>query len=154
MHDLLTFLCPTQPALIPLPRRLGAGTPARAPVISASGPEPLLCAELDLPVELVAGVLAMDEVAEAAAHAALAAVEAAAGFAEVRHRRQLAVDGPRRVPARVQRVAGFLRRVLVLEARVDVANEICPRGVVLVYMLAVGFNLSEGRGRGAVKEKG
>jgi len=41
----------------------------------------------------------MDKVAEAAAHAALAAVEPAAGLAEVGHGRELAVDGARGVPA-------------------------------------------------------
>jgi hypothetical protein len=67
----------------------------------------------------------MDEVAEAAAHAALAAVEAAAGFSEIGHGGQLAVDGAAGVPARVEGVAGFLRVFFVLEAHVDVADEIC-----------------------------
>lgn len=70
----------------------------------------------------------MDEVAEACAHAALARVEAAARLAEVRHGAQLAVDRARGVPARVQGVARFLRRVFVLEARVDVADEVCVGG--------------------------
>ena len=64
----------------------------------------------------------MDEVAEAAAHAALAAVEPAARLPEVGDGRQLAVDGPRGVPAAVEGVAGLLGRVLVFEARVDVAD--------------------------------
>ena len=67
----------------------------------------------------------MDEVAEAAAHTALAAVQSTARFPEIGHGGQLAVDGTAGVPARVQRVAGFLRVFLVLEAHVDVANEIC-----------------------------
>ena len=69
----------------------------------------------------------MDEVAEAAADAALAAVEPAAGFAEVGHGRELAVDGAGGVPAAVEGVAGFLGRVFVFEARVDVADEVCWR---------------------------
>ena len=67
----------------------------------------------------------MDEVAEAAADAALAAVEPAAGFAEVGHGRELAVDGAGGVPAAVEGVAGLLGRVFVFEARVDVADEVC-----------------------------
>lgn len=67
----------------------------------------------------------MDEIAEAAAHAAFAAVEAAARFTEIRHGRELAVDGAGGVPARVEGVAGLLGRVFVFEARVDVADEVC-----------------------------
>ncbi len=67
----------------------------------------------------------MDEIAEAAAHAAFAAVEAAARFAEIRHGGELAVDGAGGVPARVEGVAGLLGRVFVFEARVDVADEVC-----------------------------
>jgi len=51
----------------------------------------------------------MYEVAEAAADAALAAVQPAARLAEVGDGRELAVDGARGVPARVQGVAGLLR---------------------------------------------
>lgn len=76
----------------------------------------------------------MDEVAEAAADAALAAVEAAAGLAEVGDGAQLAVDGPSGVPARVELVAGALGRVLVLEARVDVAHQVVV-GVVADHEL-------------------
>lgn len=66
----------------------------------------------------------MDEVAEAAAHTALAAVEATARLTEVRDGAQLAVDGARGVPAAVEVVAGLLRRLLVLEAGVDVADQV------------------------------
>lgn len=66
----------------------------------------------------------MDEIAEAGAHAPLARVEPAARLAKVRHGAQLAVDGARGVPARVEGVAGLLRGVFVLESRVDVADEI------------------------------
>lgn len=110
---------------IPLPRRLRARTPRRAALVPAARLQPLLHAELELAVQLRRRLLAVDEVAEAAAHAALARVEAAARLAEIRHGRQLAVDGARGVPARVERVARLLRRVLVLEARVDVADEVC-----------------------------
>ena len=64
----------------------------------------------------------MYEIAEAAPDAALAAVEPAAGFAEVGDGRELAVDGAGGVPAAVEGVAGLLGRILVLEARVDVAD--------------------------------
>lgn len=66
----------------------------------------------------------MDEVAEAAPLAALGAVEAAAGLAEVRHGAELAVDGPGRVPPRVQVLAGFGSAVLILEACVDIADKV------------------------------
>ena len=66
----------------------------------------------------------MDEVAEPAPHAPFPAVEPAARFPEIGHGGQLAVDGPRGVPAAVERVAGLLRRIFVLEARVHVADEI------------------------------
>lgn len=66
----------------------------------------------------------MYEVAEAAADAALARVEAAAGLAEVGDGAELAVDGAAGVPAGVELVAGGLGRVLVLEAGVDVADEV------------------------------
>ncbi len=67
----------------------------------------------------------MDEIAEAAPHAPFPAVEPAAGLAEIGHGGELAVDGAGGVPARVERVAGLLRGILVFEARVDVADEIC-----------------------------
>lgn len=67
----------------------------------------------------------MNKVAEAAADAALARVEAAAGLAEVGDGAELAVDGAAGVPAGVELVAGLLRGFLVFEARVDVADEVC-----------------------------
>lgn len=67
----------------------------------------------------------MDEVAEAAADAAFAAIEATARFSEIGHGGELAVDGAAGVPARVEGVARFLRVFFVLEAHVDVADEIC-----------------------------
>lgn len=105
---------------LPLDRR--RGTPTHAPLISATLLEPLPRAHIHIPVQLGAGLLAMDEIAEAAADAALAGVEAAARLAEVGDGGQLAVDGAACVPARVERVAGFLRVFFVLEAHVDVAD--------------------------------
>jgi len=67
----------------------------------------------------------MDKVAEAAADTALATVETTAGLAEIGDGREFAVDGAAGVPARVERVAGFLRVFFVLEAHVDVADEVC-----------------------------
>lgn len=110
--------------LVPLTGGLGAGGPRGAAGGAAALLEPLLGAEHEVAVELVGGVLAVDEVAEAAADAALARVEAAAGLAEVGDGGQLAVDGPRGVPARVEVVAGLLGRLLVLEAGVDVADQV------------------------------
>ena len=67
----------------------------------------------------------MNEVAEAAADAAFARVEPATRLAEVGDGGQLAIDGAAGVPARVEAVAGLLRVFFVLEAHVDVADEIC-----------------------------
>lgn len=64
----------------------------------------------------------MYEIAEAAPHAPFAAVEPAARFAEVGDGGELAVDGARGVPARVEGVAGFLGGVFVFEACIDVAD--------------------------------
>lgn len=106
------------------PRGLGRGRAADALLVAAARLEPLLSRELELAVELFAGVLAVDEVAEPPADAAFARVEAAAGLAEVGHRAELAVDGARGVPPAVELVAGFLGGFFVLEARVDVADEV------------------------------
>lgn len=66
----------------------------------------------------------MDEIAEAATYAALARVKATAGFAEVGHRAQFAVDGSRGIPPTVELVTGLLRRIFVLESRVDVTDKV------------------------------
>ena len=127
----------------PLPRRLWSRRPALAPLIAAPLLQPLLRRELQLPVHVRAGHLAVYEVAETAAHAPLARIEAAAGLAEVGDGRQLAVDGPRGVPATVERVAGRLRGVLVLEADVDVAYKICSHGKVVSKAVLRGKLSSE-----------
>jgi hypothetical protein len=118
---------PPQPScgrLISPPGRLGAGTPADALLVAAAVLEPLLGGQGELEVELRRGVLAVDEVAEAAADAALAAVKATARLAKVGHGAELTVDGAPRVPAAVELVACRLRAVLVLKARVHVANQV------------------------------
>lgn len=66
----------------------------------------------------------MDEVAEAATNAALAGVEATASLSEVGNGAELAVDGATGVPAGIQLVACFLRRVFVFETGVDVADQV------------------------------
>lgn len=109
-------------ASISLPRRFRTGASAHAALIAAAGAQPLLRAELELPFQLGARFLAMDEITETAADAAFAAVEAAAGFAEIGHGRELAVDGAGGVPPAVEGVAGGLGGVFVFEARVDVAD--------------------------------
>ena len=50
----------------------------------------------------------MYKVAEAAAHASLAAIKTTAGFAEIGDGTEFAVDWAASVPARVERVACFL----------------------------------------------
>ena len=66
----------------------------------------------------------MNEIAEAAPHTSLATVESATRLPEIRHGAQLAVDRTGGIPAAVQRIAGLLRAVLVLEARVDIADQV------------------------------
>lgn len=111
-------------ALVTLAGGLGARAAADALVVATAHLKPLLSRQGEVALELGAGVLAVDEVAEAAADAALARVQSAARLAEVGDGRQLAVDGPARVPSRVELVACLLRRVLVLEARVHVAHQV------------------------------
>ena len=111
-------------ALITPPGGLRARSAAHALLVAAAHLKPFLGGELELALEIGRGVLAVDEVAEAAADAALTRVEAAAGLAEIGDGAQLAVDGAAGVPARIKLVAGALGRVLVLEARVDVADQV------------------------------
>jgi hypothetical protein len=110
--------------LVSASRGLWRRRPANAALVAPAHLEPLLSAVGELAVELVAGVLAVDEVAEAAADAALARVEAAAGLAEVGDGAELAVDGARGVPAAVELVASLLGGLFVLEAGVDVSDEV------------------------------
>ena len=64
----------------------------------------------------------MYEIAEPASHAPFSAVQPTARFSEIGHGAELAVDGARSVPARIEGLTGFLRRVFIFEARVDVAD--------------------------------
>lgn len=113
---------PNDHSSIPLPRRLRTGASAHALLIVSSRPQPLLRPQLQLPLQFRTRLLPMYEIAEAASHTALSAVEPAACFSKIGHGRQFAVDGAGSVPAAVERVAGGLGRVFVLEARVDVAD--------------------------------
>jgi len=65
----------------------------------------------------------MNEIAETTSHASLAAVQPTARLSEVRDGAQFTIDRSSRVPATIQRVTRRLRRVLVLEARVHVADQ-------------------------------
>lgn len=94
---------------ISLPRRLRTRRPTQTPLIPAPLPQPLLSRELQLALQLRRRFFPMNEIAEAAAHAAFAAIQSAAGFAEVGHGREFAVDRASGVPAAVERVAGGLR---------------------------------------------
>lgn len=123
----------------PLPCRFRAGTPTRTLLIPPPRPQPLLRPELQLPIQLRTRFLAMYEITKPAPDAPLAAIQPTARFPEIGDGRQLAVDGPRGVPARVQRVAGLLRRVFVLEARVDIPNQIYPTAVSLAYCCSPPF---------------
>lgn len=66
----------------------------------------------------------MYEVTEASSHTTFPTVEPAARLPEIRYGGKFAVDGSTRVPAGIQRIAGLLGRVLVLEPRVDVADQV------------------------------
>ena len=85
--------------LKPALRRRRRRTPAHTPSIPASLLQPLARAHVQLAIQLGTRFLAMDEVAEAAADTALAAVEATAGLAEIGDGRQFAVVGSAGVPA-------------------------------------------------------
>ena len=100
-------------------------TPTHTPGIPTPLLQPLACAHVELALQVAAGFLAVDEVAEPTADAALAAVETAAGFAEVGHGGEFAVDRAAGVPARVEGVACFLRVFFVFESDVDIADEVC-----------------------------
>lgn len=110
--------------LIQFPCRLRTRTTRHAPLVPPPQLQPLLRTQIQLPLQLRARFLAMDEVAEAAPDASFPAVEPAACFPEIRHGGELAVDRAGGVPAAVQGVASLLGRVFVFETRVDVADEI------------------------------
>jgi len=76
----------------------------------------------------------MDEVAESTPYTALPAVQPTTRLSEIGHGGQFAVDGARGVPAGVEGVAGGLGRVFVLEARVDVADEILDTKSQLAWL--------------------
>jgi hypothetical protein len=77
----------------------------------------------------------MNEVTETASNAALSTIEPTTGFAEIRNGGELAVDGPGGVPAGIERVAGFLGRIFVFEARVDVADQMIIVIITNDYLL-------------------
>jgi hypothetical protein len=110
------------PHLIPLPRRFRARTPRHTPLIPTPQPQPLLRTQLQLSVQFGTRILPMNEIAESTSNTALPAVQPTAGLAEIGDGRELAVDGACGVPAGVQRVAGLLCGVFVLEACVDIAD--------------------------------
>ena len=66
----------------------------------------------------------MNKVAEPAAHTSFARVQSTACLAKICYRTQLAVDGARSVPPRVEVLAGLGRILLVLEASVHVADQV------------------------------
>lgn len=116
------------------------GAPAHTPRVSTPLLQPLPRAHVELALKLRAGFLAVDEVAEAATDASFARVEAAARLAEVGHGGQLAVDGAPGVPAGVERVACLLRILLILEAHVHVADEVC--GLLVRYSISMTVPLT------------
>jgi hypothetical protein len=69
----------------------------------------------------------VNEIAETTSYTSFAAIKPTTRFAEIGHGREFTVDGTAGVPAGVEVIASLLRVILVLEARVDVADEICDR---------------------------
>ena len=88
-------------------------------------PQPLLHPQLQLLLQLLTRLFPMNKIAKTPSHTSLPTVQPTTRFPEVCDGGELAVDGARGVPTRVERVAGGLRAVFVFEARVDVADEIC-----------------------------
>lgn len=111
--------------LVPSSCRFRSRRSTDALLVAAAQLEPLLCAESDFAIKLFAGVLAMDKVAEAAADAALARVEATASFTEVGDGAQFAIYGSGGVPSAVEFIASLLSGIFVFETSVDIADEIC-----------------------------
>ena len=107
----------------PLPRRLRTRTLRHAPLIPSPLPQPLLRTQLQLALQLITRLLPVNEITKPAPHTPLAAIQPTARLAKIRHGAQLAVYRPCRIPATIQRVARLLRRVLVLEARVDIPDQ-------------------------------
>jgi len=126
---------PRRASLVPGPRRLRACTPAHTALIATALTQPLLRSELQLSVQFWRRLLAVNEVAETAAHTSVAAVQPAACFPKVRDRAQLAVDRSTCVPSTVQALARRLCRILVLEPRVHVANQVVVVVVAHYHLL-------------------
>ena len=119
--------------------RLRACAPADTALVATALSQPLLRRKLQLSVQLRRRLLAVNEVAETAAHTSIAAVQPATCLPEVRNRAQLAIDRPSCVPPAVQALTRGLCRILVLEARVHVADKV----VVVVVAHHHLFNLAE-----------
>lgn len=110
--------------LVSLSRRLGTRAPAHASLVTASLLQPLLRANPQLPLQFRARFLPMYEIAKATSYTPLPTIQPTASLPKVRHRAQLTVYRPRSIPPTIQRIARRLRRVLVLEPRVDVPNQV------------------------------
>lgn len=113
------------PGLIPLFALLcwwrARGDTAR---VAASDQLLLLLAELKFALERRAGHLAMDEVAESASLAAFTRVEAAARLTEIGDWGKLDVERATAVPAGCEIVGGLLGAIFVLEAGVNVTDQV------------------------------
>ena len=84
---------------VPLLRRLRTRASRDTALVASAHFQPLPRRHIEIAIEFWTGLFSMDEVAEAAANAALAAIEAAAGFAKIGNRRQLAVYRATGIPA-------------------------------------------------------
>ena len=77
-------LIPTaKPTSVPLPRRLRRGASSRAPIIPSPSSQPLLCPQLQLPIQFRTRFLPMYEIAEPAPHTSFPTVEPTARFSEI-----------------------------------------------------------------------
>lgn len=109
---------------ISLPRGFRGRASGDASFVPTSLLQPFLGAEFEFSVEFGARFFTVDEVAKPSSDASLAGVESTASLSKVGDGAEFAVDGARGVPPAVEGVAGGLGAVLVLEAGVDVADQV------------------------------
>lgn len=69
---------------VPLPRGLRAWAASNTPLVPAAQSQPFFRGKLQLPIKLLAGLLAVDEIAESTSHTPFAAIQSAACFSEIR----------------------------------------------------------------------
>ena len=112
------------PDSVSRPLRFRTRASAHTLIILPSHPQPLLRAQLEFPIQLGTRLLLMNEVTKPSPHATLPTVQPTTSLSEIRHGTEFAVDRSRGIPSRIERVAGRLRRLFVLEPRIHVADQV------------------------------